>query len=192
MDRDSVNLFSTEQIELQFWLGFGFSKESQWNHISVIGNPADHATIGIPLSELDKLWFQPSDFLMTPESEWFKPPHREIIFFSTKLGEVEPLIDFLRFSDWLKLLKVITMILMFISSLRPKGKILPYDYHRNSATSLICKISRIEFLPETVKRLYQGKKWDKKEVLLAFSPFMDDNAMKARGHLRNRKKKHFS
>ena len=52
------------------------SKESQWNHISGNRNPADHATRGIPLSDVDKLWFQPPDFLMKPESEWFKPPHR--------------------------------------------------------------------------------------------------------------------
>ena len=75
------------------------SKESQWNHISGNGNPADHAPREIPLSDVEKLSFQPPNFLMKPELEWFKPPHREVTFFSARLGEVEPLIDFSRFSD---------------------------------------------------------------------------------------------
>ena len=49
------------------------SKEPQETHISGNRNAADNTTRRKPLSDVDKLWFQPPDFLLTPKPEWFKP-----------------------------------------------------------------------------------------------------------------------
>ena len=64
--------------------------------------------------------------------------------------------------------------------LRNKGKKLP-THITGIQQNLKFEVSQNKFFPETIKRLEQGKKLYNKDVLLAFSPFMDDNTLKARG-----------
>ena len=48
------------------------SEAQQWHHIPVKQNPADHATRGIRLQDVEQLWLQPPDFLLIPESDWLQ------------------------------------------------------------------------------------------------------------------------
>ena len=46
------------------------SEAQQWNHIPAKRNPADRATRGIPIQDVEQLWLQAPEFLLLPESVW--------------------------------------------------------------------------------------------------------------------------
>ena len=46
------------------------SEAQQWHQIPSKMNPADHATRGIPLQDVEQLWLQPSEFFFLPETDW--------------------------------------------------------------------------------------------------------------------------
>ena len=49
------------------------SKAQQWHHVAGKRNPADHATRGIPLQDLEQLWLQLPEILLLKKFDWPQP-----------------------------------------------------------------------------------------------------------------------
>ena len=111
------------------------SSPSSWYHVPTDANPADIASRGAKISDVDKwrLFHNGPDYLRGPESGWPSQPERpsdaEIGILSTEETQVkESFIDSLlrRKSDFLSVKRIIALVIRFVSnlksSLRSKGR----------------------------------------------------------------------
>ena len=104
---------------------------SKWRHISGVDNIADVLSRGLKASELKGSWQHGSDFLQQSRSD--RPEEVKVL---TNLPDVEKerphektvlavsrscdLIDYERFSNWRKLVRVATLVLKFVKKLKAR------------------------------------------------------------------------
>ena len=170
-----------------------------WRHVPTEENPADLISRGIEpnfIQSSDLWWFGPN-YLNKDISHWPLTPGT-----GEKLPEIKPevssflatepkpiLIDYGRFSSFLRLKRSVAYALRFIAIIRKKNlfsvKNLSSD-ELQTALNLLIKLSQIDSFPDEYKCLLERKSLPKRSPLLKFNPFLDDQRlMRVGGRLEN-------
>lgn len=172
-----------------------------WRHVPTTENPADHISRGVKFDSIQYLsqWWSGPSFLSQDKSNWpFNPRNveqtlpetrSEVALFSKdhKMNENAALIDFNRFSRFLKLKRSIAYVLRFINKCKKLTFSHNYltDDELKTALNLIIRTSQRESFPE-YDLLFKNQKLPKKSQLLKFNVYLDaDNIMRVGGRLDN-------
>ena len=175
----------------------------QWRHIAGTNNPADLATRGIPAKDLvdNELWLHGPSFLLQPENTW---PTKEIV--SSKEADEEkrptifalatnqaiatPLIDPLRFSNWLKLARITAWIKRFkhnsLHQEKLKGALTAAEIEE--AKLFWIRFAQQETFPEEISALNSNSPILKTSKIVSLNPKLDKkHILRMDGRLRKAK-----
>ena len=177
-----------------------YSKTTDWRHIDGKLNPADLATRGEDLLKLyhDSRWFKGPEFLYEDEEPWLHEKYSKF----DKVNENDPeirvntnitcpekndftMVNYSRFSNWIRLVSTIAWLYIFINNLKTKLKSTTTtitlrnltDDEYNVGKSLLIKLIQRESFPDEVKALQSQKQLSKSSPLLRFDPFIDENGI---------------
>lgn len=171
---------------------------SQWSHVPGKDNPADDATRGLDVRDLDKngRWFHGAEFLWLPEDEWPKPglPMKELseeaaeeisktgsaninstqsvnVPVGSKFFEVE------RYSSWLKAVRVLAWVLRTSSIIKKKAvsPTLSVSELQLAEVKILQQV-QVEAFGGTISNLQSSEKSNKGH-LKDLHPFVDDNGL---------------
>ena len=157
-----------------------FSEVHQWNHVPTDLNPADDASKGLCTSQISRTnrWFTGPEFLWKEDVEW--PKSSEIFDVSSGDKEIkkvlktsrivvkDSLIDFFeRFSSWLKCVRVMALVLRYVSRIKchwfkthPVRQMQRKTNQRVSVkTDIVLDVSELEEAKITIFRLLQSEKF---------------------------------
>ncbi|XP_049865557.1 uncharacterized protein LOC126366489 [Pectinophora gossypiella] len=159
-----------------------------WRHVPTDLNPADFISRGVNISTLQCLdmWWSCPGFLMDIPSKWpgdIKPVEklpelcREMSLHLSLVGDNKNgLIDFSRFSKFLKLIRTAAYVLRFIKACKKnelKSNFLSQE-EIQQGLDLTIKLSQVESFPEC-ELLLQQKPLPKRSPLCNFNVFLDDH-----------------
>ena len=155
---------------------------SQSNHVSGINNPADIGTRAINVDEVRRSeWLTGPVWLKQPESEW--PEQVNLTFasdekmvFSAKVEEVEPMIQWERFSNFSRLVNTMAYVQRVFKKHKPATKTLSVE-EREGAQASIFRLLQQEQFAEEMKSLKAEKEIPKNSKILQFSPFIDQQKL---------------
>lgn len=173
-----------------------------WRHVPTHDNPADLISRGTDIKMIQSLdlWWSGPTFLQEDMSCW----PLGVSNMENKLPETRPevvlknvvsqnvcnqtLIDFARFSSFLRLQRTIAYALRFVNRLRNRHLVVTKYLSKDElkdALNLIVRTCQRESFPE-YKLLLDGHKLPKNCSLMKFNPFLDeDNLMRVGGRLLN-------
>ncbi|XP_025833702.1 uncharacterized protein LOC112905446 [Agrilus planipennis] len=160
-----------------------------WRHVPTKYNPADLISRGTTTSDLinNKLWWNGPVWLKSDTTNWpITPPNiyqktdverKRVVFLIITVQELHV---FGKFSNYLKLQRVIAYSLRFINNIKNKtnklyGNISTNELERASLT-IIKHIQAITF-PSEISNLQSNKPLDRKSKLLPLAPFLDNNGL---------------
>ena len=165
---------------------------SQWNHVSGINNPADIGTRAINVDELKRSdWLTGPAWLKQRKNEWpeqVKLTHASDeqngqMFFSAKIEEKMPMIQWERFSNFNRLANTITYVKRVFKKHKQATKTLSVE-EREAAQASIFRLLQQEQFAEEMKSLKAGKEIPKNNKILQFSPFIDQQGLiRAQGRI---------
>ena len=172
------------------------TKKEQWCYVDTKENPADHASRGLTVEDVDAVnqWFQGPDFLWREENQWKKqtvldplpnddPEIRKPIsvqasivkgssYVITKLEE--------RLSSWKRVIRVIATMLKFYKRCKQKQKInLSFSVEdTKEAEQIIIKLIQEKYMSKEIENISQPAntaKLVKKKLgnIWKLDPFMD-------------------
>lgn len=170
-----------------------------WRHVPTNKNPADYISRGVDINliqSLDMWWYGPS-FLQLDMSQWPTnpvsvmplPETRSEVSLHIKFNPNNNIfIDFNRFSNFLRLKRVVAYVFRFINVCRRrilKNHIRFSTDELQNALNCIIRISQIESFVD-YNNLMSNKKLNVKSPLIKFNIFMDENKlMRVGGRLEN-------
>jgi hypothetical protein len=107
---------------------------SQWRHVPGSMNPADLATRGMTMDELNQenVWLNGPGFLLAPEREWPETktdtfvPSEEVGKESRAVAtasKFDAVMDWSRFSSWTRVRRVMAFVLRFVDQLRNRCQV---------------------------------------------------------------------
>lgn len=166
-----------------------------WRHIESALNPADCASRGITLKELEHhpLWWNGPHFLSTPEHQWpvQKPitgqikesieEKRNIIIAHIQIASPNPIID--RFSKYNKLLRVLSLCFRWINKVRSKKTdskfmsqpLTPEEI--DTTEKRLIKLIQIETFSDEISQLQKGRSLSPKSTIHNLDPFIDPDGL---------------
>ncbi|KAL0881752.1 hypothetical protein ABMA27_001541 [Loxostege sticticalis] len=179
------------------------SDPSSWRYIPTNANPADIGSRGADAKQLEScdLWWQGPTFLSCYDnSNW--PSHPSVIkdcelpefkvqcHVNTNISESYFANIIKRFSNLIKLQRVIAYVHRFINNCRSSHKIRDRYLKVNELTqsfNSLCRLAQIESFSEEYTLLKQGKGLPSKNRLLNLNPFFntDDSLLRVGGRLSN-------
>ena len=186
------------------------SKPHQWRHVSGKTNPADLASRGTTIEELEeaKIWWNGPDFLNKEPNEWPEklavaatPSAKKeesqkwknlgsTFHVRTLTLEEESRLNPNRYSKFNRLVRVTAWVVRFISNCRSKrsdriGTELSVEELRDSELSIIQSTQEKSFQSE-FEDLRKEKKLSNSSPLITFHPFVDDDqVLRANSRLAN-------
>lgn len=172
----------------------------EWRHVPTDQNPADHLSRGLDINLLPSLdiWWSGPSFLMNEMSDW---PSKLMNFNNEILpeikldvtlhvllnsNEIDTLIDFTRFSNFLRLQRTVAYVLRFIEACKKQPIRGPLSVHElERALNFIIFLSQRQSFKD-YKLLLNKKSLPKKSELNKFNVFLDENnIMRIRGRLQH-------
>ena len=170
------------------------SEAEQWAHVPGDENPADLLTRGVmnPDELNSSNWFSGAEFLMKEEEHWPKSDiaelkedddairNRTVLVALGMIVEVDR-IDMSRFSTWLRLKRVVSWMIRYITnSRRPQedreSGCLTVEEIRDAEHLIIKDVQATEFGDE-VSLLSKGQQPPKSSKLAPLCPFVDDEGI---------------
>ncbi|XP_017465319.1 PREDICTED: uncharacterized protein LOC108358465 [Rhagoletis zephyria] len=169
----------------------------QWRWLPSSLNVADDATRGQPMTESDarNRWFKGPTFLQLPESEWPKEvtpltstgcaaEEKKILLLTSTTDEY--VINFTKFSSFLKLLRVTSWVLRFNfnarNRIRRSGELKAFEI-TDSEVFVCCRVQE-EVFPNELEELLSKQKVSKSSPLYQLTPFLDiDGLIKVNGRI---------
>ncbi|XP_076656372.1 uncharacterized protein LOC143361016 [Halictus rubicundus] len=170
---------------------------TEWRWISGKQNPADHATRNRPVAILtESNWFHGPDFLTNAENSWprsragkskeqaTEEECRTVAAIGRTTNPV--LLDILRFSSWLRLIRTTARILIFVERCKKKrGVELTEDIMQRSEKLWIRQAQEESFGNE-IRSIEQRRPLPADSRLIQFSPEMDDQQiLRLKGRVSN-------
>lgn len=173
-----------------------------WRHVPTTQNPADFISRGVNIISLETLdlWWSGPSFLQDDNSRWpsqvktvscLPETRGEVSLHTTlKSNDVpsdDSLIDFSRFSSFLRLKRTVAFVLRFVKSCKKETSVSGSfsEEELTQAMNVIIALSQKQSFPEYTLFL-QNKPLPKKSHLHKFHPFMDkNNIMRVGGRLNN-------
>ncbi|XP_017470509.1 PREDICTED: uncharacterized protein LOC108362157 [Rhagoletis zephyria] len=171
------------------------TEPSQWRWLPTSFNVADDATriATPPKFELLTRWTLGPNFLRQREELWPKEvpltsehcqseetPNRIL---NIKLGE--PVIDFTKFSCYLKLVRTIAWVLRFAHNTQPgqhkRGELAATELAK--AENAICRIVHNEVYAEEIRMLRAGSNLPKTNNLSQLTPYIDNGILRVKGRI---------
>ena len=168
------------------------NKDSQWNHVSGINNPADIGTRAINVDELKRSeWLTGPAWLKQPENHW--PEQVNLTFasdeqndqkvFLAKVEEKKPMIQWERFSNFNRLVISMAYVQRVFKKRKPATKTLSVEEREGAQASIFRLLQQKQFAEE-MKSLTAEKKIPKNSKILQFSPFIDQQGLiRAQGRI---------
>lgn len=176
----------------------------QWFHVPTSLNPADMASRGVDPQVLNSstLWWEGPPFLKQEDCEWptkLSPPEEATLpevkaltsytfAVNSKENLVNKVVEFSRFSNFLRLKRTIAYVLRFINNCkgqRNSSQALSVEELQKAGTLLI-KLSQFETFYEEIETLSKGHQLHKRSKLLALNPFVDtEKVLRVGGRLGN-------
>lgn len=163
---------------------------SQWRHIPSELNPADCASRGISLTELQnhELWWTGPSFLEQPEDYWPKKVDTIIsnaleerkMKVTSHAAQLNPhentTINYIinKFSSYNKILRILSYMLRIISPDKPKLLNLNVE-DINHAEEILCREVQKQDFPEDYTSLSTCKSLTGKSKLIQLNPFLDNS-----------------
>ena len=168
----------------------GNSNQDNWRHIPGKMNPADHGTRGLNPSDIPQLWFQPPEFLSTPQDSWTFAEDSDPHICATQATQLQtPVVEFEKFSTWSRLLNSTRMVFQairrFKAKVRTRRQNEPPETSNNDifasdkkrARNYLIKMSQNELFSGTISALLKGDNLEKGDNLMPFTPFLDDDGL---------------
>ncbi|XP_062703570.1 uncharacterized protein LOC134286025 [Aedes albopictus] len=168
---------------------------ADWRWVPSKSNPADEATKwgSGPYFNQDSKWFHGPTFLRSPESEWPRPKEavtetteemRATILFHCSF---DPVLDFVRFSSWDRLLRATAYALRFVNNLvkvKPKRTGQLQQDELRTAEETIFRLVQRESYPDEIAALSNKNANElgqeaigKHSSIYRLIPFLDDSGL---------------
>lgn len=162
------------------------SNSSSWRYVPTAENPADLISRGVNPSQLEgsELWWYGPSFLSNEEAKWPRLKEVQTITLpETKVTKTlialiyEPIIDFNRFSKFVRLQRTMCYVRRFInniknSNLRRSGTLTVEEL--KDSFNYLCFIAQQQSFYSEFKTLANNKTLSTKSKILSLSPFIDD------------------
>lgn len=178
----------------------------QFRHVPTSLNPADMASRGVHphMLKSSTLWWEGPPFLKQEDREWPTkllpleeeplPEVKLLASYSFAVNNKECLenkvIDFSRFSNFLRLKRTVAYVLRFINNCKGKQRVsqaLSAEELQRACTLLI-KLSQFETFYKEIETLSKGHQLHNKSKLLPLNPFVDsEQVLRVGGRLGNSK-----
>ncbi|XP_047504423.1 uncharacterized protein LOC125049318 [Pieris napi] len=161
---------------------------SSWRYVPTAINPADMASRGLEPSNLSKsdLWWRGPSFLLSQETEWPQAPKSKINLSELKNNiqvhnalNTSTFVDFTRYSNPIRLIRIYAYVLRFISNCKNKNKnVSPLcSKELNDSLELLVKNSQYESYSLIINTLNKGNKLKPKCSILQLAPFIDQSGI---------------
>lgn len=161
-----------------------------WRHVESAQNPADCASRGLSRDELERfdLWWHGPNFLKKQQEEWpettvetpkliFEERNRNFI---GHVSCIEPNQILLRFSDYGRMIRVVSICLRWKSENRAQSEV---DQNRHTERAII-KVVQSEAFPQEIKLLQKGKPLPSSNSLCNLDPYVDaDGVLRVGGRI---------
>ena len=170
----------------------------RWNHVASEQNPADCASRGLLPSELleHQLWWTGPPWLWLFSTQWpvqdrpcvELPSEERLTCLATISLTQGPVIEFRRFSSFLKLTRVLGWVLRFISQARKQltnrpaqgcqNHLVPFTVEELAKSeSILIKQAQSEMFMEEITRLKEGRLLQRSSNLVSLLPFLDEEGV---------------
>lgn len=176
---------------------------AKWFHISGLDNPADLVSRGLHPEEIlgNRKWFEGPDWLAKPSDSWpinqpapDLPSDLDLEVHVSNLSVqattiIEPNHLFTRFSDYIKLINVISYCMRFIHGICTKTQkvisIAVTPEEQSNALRILARLAQKEVFSEEIKQLKKNSTVLKHSKLKLLNPFLDkDNILRVGGRLK--------
>ncbi|XP_047527076.1 uncharacterized protein LOC125064193 [Vanessa atalanta] len=159
---------------------------ANWRHVPTNDNPADLISRGAKTNFLveSKLWWSGPSFLANSESEWpslNKRTNYELPELKVSVAlVVDPIIQFERFSNFIRLKRSFAYALRFIhniKSLKTKKRGILTTDELQISFNYLCKFAQIQSFPDEYNALRQTQFISSKSILQSLNVFLDNSGI---------------